>query len=157
MYPIVINNDHISACQLPDLSTRPQENSLSLQIWWPKIKEWDFKLWWPHRMSWVPQPACLLPFRKSLKSARVHIHRPQNYILGLMNGMNSWVRIIFSAQSCPVFCDHMDCSLPNFCPWGFSRQESWSGLPCPPSEELPNPGIEPRSAALQADSLPAEP
>ena len=35
----------------------------------------------------------------------------------------------------------------------FSRQEYWSGLPCPPSGGLPNPGIEPRSPALQADSL----
>ena len=37
---------------------------------------------------------------------------------------------------------------------GFSRQEYWSGLPCPPSEDLPNPGIKPGSPALQADSLP---
>ena len=37
------------------------------------------------------------------------------------------------------------------CPWGFSRQEHWSGLPCPPLEDLPNPGIEPSSPALQAD------
>ena len=37
---------------------------------------------------------------------------------------------------------------------GFSRQEYWSGLPCPPSGDLPDPGIEPRSPALQADSLP---
>ena len=29
------------------------------------------------------------------------------------------------------------------CPWGFSRQEHWSGLPCPPPGHLPNPGIEP--------------
>ena len=28
------------------------------------------------------------------------------------------------------------------CPWGFSRQEYWSGLPCPPPVDLPNPGIE---------------
>ena len=27
------------------------------------------------------------------------------------------------------------------CPWGFSRQESWSGLPCPPPGDLPNPGL----------------
>ena len=27
------------------------------------------------------------------------------------------------------------------CPWGFSRQEYWSGLPCPPPGDLPNPGI----------------
>ena len=37
---------------------------------------------------------------------------------------------------------------------GFSRQESWSGLPCPPPGDFPNPGIKPRSSALQADSLP---
>ena len=43
------------------------------------------------------------------------------------------------------------------CPWGFSRQEYWSGLPCPPLGDLPNPGIEPRSLTLQADSLPSEP
>ena len=28
------------------------------------------------------------------------------------------------------------------CPWGFSRQEYWSGLPCPLPEDLPDPGIE---------------
>ena len=33
------------------------------------------------------------------------------------------------------------------CPWGFSRQESWSGLPRPPSEDLSNLGIEPASLA----------
>ena len=43
------------------------------------------------------------------------------------------------------------------CPWGFSRQEYWSGLPCPPPGDLPNPGIEPRSPPLQADSLLTEP
>ena len=35
----------------------------------------------------------------------------------------------------------------------FSRQENWSGLPCLPPEDLPNPGIEPRSPALRADSF----
>ena len=42
------------------------------------------------------------------------------------------------------------------CPWGFSRQEYWSGLPCPPPGNIPNTGIEPRSPTLQVDSLPAE-
>ena len=37
---------------------------------------------------------------------------------------------------------------------GFSRQEYWSGLPFPSPGNLPNPGIEPGSLALQADSLP---
>ena len=40
---------------------------------------------------------------------------------------------------------------------GFSRQEYWSVLPCPPPGDLPNPGIEPRSLALQAGSLLSEP
>ena len=40
---------------------------------------------------------------------------------------------------------------------GFSREEYWSGLPFPTPGDLPNPGIEPRSPRLQADSLPAEP
>ena len=35
----------------------------------------------------------------------------------------------------------------------FSRQGYWSGLPFPSPGDLPNPGIEPRSPALQADSL----
>ena len=40
---------------------------------------------------------------------------------------------------------------------GFSRPEYWNWLPCPPPRDLPNLGIEPRSPALQADSLPCEP
>ena len=36
-------------------------------------------------------------------------------------------------------------------------QEYWTGLPFPSSGDLPNPGIEPRSPALQTDSLPSEP
>ena len=40
---------------------------------------------------------------------------------------------------------------------GFSRQEYWSGLPFPAPGDLPNPGIEPQSPALQADALPSEP
>ena len=41
-------------------------------------------------------------------------------------------------------------------PWESSRQECWSGLQCPAPGDLPNPGIESRSPALQADSLPSE-
>ena len=39
----------------------------------------------------------------------------------------------------------------------FSRPEYWSGLPCPSPGNLHNPGIEPGSPALQADSLLSEP
>jgi len=43
---------------------------------------------------------------------------------------------------------------------GFSRQEYWSALQCPPPGDIPNPGIKPASPlspVLQADSLPLEP
>ena len=40
---------------------------------------------------------------------------------------------------------------------GFSRQEYWSGLPFPSPGDLPNPGIEPGSPTLEADTLTSEP
>ena len=40
---------------------------------------------------------------------------------------------------------------------GFSRQEYWSGVPFPSPGDLPDPGIEPRSSAWQADALTSEP
>ena len=66
-----------------------------------------------------------------------------------------WLSILHMcsvAQSRLTLCDHQaPLSM------GFSRQEYWSGLPCPPPGDLPDPGIEPRSSALQAHSSPAEP
>ena len=50
----------------------------------------------------------------------------------------------------------MDYSLPHSSVLEISRQEYWSGLPFPSPGDLPDPGIEPRSPALQADSLPSE-
>ena len=46
------------------------------------------------------------------------------------------------------------CQAPLF--MGFSRQEYWNGLPFPSPGDLPDPGIEPGSPALQADALPSE-
>ena len=63
-------------------------------------------------------------------------------------------------QSCPMLCDPMDCSPPGCSVHRFSRQEQWSGLPCHPPGDLPNPGMEHASAVsptLQVDSLPSEP
>ena len=58
------------------------------------------------------------------------------------------------AQSCPTLCNPMDQASQSM---GFSRQEYWSGVPLPSPRDLPNPGVEPRSPTLWADSLPAEP
>ena len=57
------------------------------------------------------------------------------------------------AQSCPTLCDPVDYSPPG----SSISQEYWSGLPFPSSGDLPDPGIEPGSPALQADALPSEP
>ena len=43
------------------------------------------------------------------------------------------------------------------CPWDFPGKNTRSGLPFPTPGDLPNPGIEPGSPSLQADSLPSEP
>ena len=51
--------------------------------------------------------------------------------------------------------DPVDCSPPGSSVMGFSRQECKSGLPFPSPGDLPNPGIEPGSPALQADALPS--
>ena len=62
------------------------------------------------------------------------------------------------AQSCPTLCNPMDCiayQVPQS--MEFSRQEYWSGLPFPSPRDLPDPGIEPGSSTLQADSLLSEP
>ena len=63
----------------------------------------------------------------------------------------------FVAQACLTLCHPWTAALQAPLSMGFSRQEYWSGLPCPPPGDLPNLGIEPRSPALQADSLPSEP
>ena len=60
-------------------------------------------------------------------------------------------------QSCRTLGDPMDCTCQTSPSMGLSRQDYWSGLPFPSLGDLPNPGIEPRSPALQADSLLPEP
>ena len=59
-------------------------------------------------------------------------------------------RVCLVAQLCPTLCDSMDCSPPG----SSSRQKYWSEYPFPSLGDLPNPGIELGSPALQADSLP---
>ena len=61
------------------------------------------------------------------------------------------------AQSCPTLCNPLYCSLPRFlCPWDFFRQAYWIGLPFPTPRNLPNPGVEPVSPALQVETSPTE-
>ena len=76
---------------------------------------------------------------------------------GWCSGVSSWLRFSFTARLGYVL-SHSSCVQFFATPWtaahqallsmGFSRQEYWSGLPCPPPGDLPNPGIEPVSPAL---------
>ena len=81
-----------------------------------------------------------------------------------------WEFLNHSTSSLCVWCVHAVCFVVSdffVTPWtvahqapvsmGFPRQEHWSGLPCPPPSDLPNPGIKPRYSNLQVDSLPSEP
>ena len=65
---------------------------------------------------------------------------------------------VLVAQSLLALCNPMD-YIAHQAPLSteFSRQDSWNGLPFPSPGDLFNPGIEPRSPALQVDPLPSEP
>ena len=56
-------------------------------------------------------------------------------------------------QSCPTLATTWAVAHQAPLSMGFSRQEHWSGLPLPSPGDLPDPGIEPESPALQADSF----
>ena len=67
-----------------------------------------------------------------------------------------FVVVVWSPNHIQLFCDPMTVACQAPLSMEFSRQEYWSGLPCPPPGDLLNPRIEPRSPALQADSLLSE-
>ena len=69
----------------------------------------------------------------------------------------TWVAVLV-IQSCLTLCNPMD-YIAHQAPQSmeFSRQEYWNGLPLPSPGDLSDPGIEPRSPALQANSLPSKP
>ena len=75
---------------------------------------------------------------------------------------DSFIQLLCCANlSCSVMSDsfrpHRLQPIRLLYPWGFSRQEYWSGLACPPPGDLPNTGVEFRSPTLQADSWLTEP
>ena len=76
-----------------------------------------------------------------------------------VRGENTW--LIFLLLSHSIMSDSLRSHglqpIRHLCSWGFSRQEDWSGLPFPPPGDLPKPGVEPRSPALQVDCVPSKP
>ena len=61
------------------------------------------------------------------------------------------------AEPSPTLWDPMDCSFPGSSVHGILQEGYWSGLPFPSPGDLPHPGVEPRSPALQAGSSLSEP
>ena len=64
---------------------------------------------------------------------------------------------VLVTQPCPTLCDTMDYSHQAPLSMGFFQARTLEGVPFPSPEDLPNPGIEPGSPALQADSLVSKP
>ena len=94
----------------------------------------------------------------SLEMLLHNIYNPFNDCLTIIFWLNTLETVVVLSLSCVQFFAT---------PWtiayqappsmGFSRQEYWSGLPFPSPGDLPNPGIEPGSPALEADALTSEP
>ena len=67
------------------------------------------------------------------------------------------VVLVLLAQSCLTLCDLMDYSLPGSSIHEIVQARLLERVTSPSPRDLPDPGIEPRSPALQVDSLPSEP
>ena len=63
----------------------------------------------------------------------------------LLSSLERWCVHAKLLQSCLTLCHPMDSACQAPLSMEFSRQEYWSGLPCPPPGDLPDPGIEPMS------------
>ena len=111
-------------------------------------------------LAFLPKSKCLLiSWQQSLSAGILEpkkIKYATIFTFSPFKGTCAVLRLV--TQFCQTLCDPIDSSPPgSSVPWGFSRQEYWSRLPCPPPGDLPNPGTEPRSPSLQEDYLPAEP
>ena len=78
----------------------------------------------------------------------MRLHQLKEYVNNL--------RVCLVTHLYPTLCDPWTVACQAPLSMGFSRQEYWSGLPFPLPGDLPNPGIKPRSPALQGNSLPPE-
>ena len=82
---------------------------------------------------------------------------------GQLVTVSDWQSVLLTclvALLCPTLCNPMDCSPQAPLSMGILQQEYWSALPLlrdPTTGDVPNPGIEPKSPTLQADSSPSEP
>ena len=113
----------------------------------------------PPSYHWCPTLAHLAPVSTCLHS---HSHKEALGLLLPLGTATLFLSEVFLSEVKLLSCARLFAT-----PWtvayqaplsiGFSRQEYWSGLQFPSPGDLPHPGIEHRSPALQADSLTSEP
>ena len=131
-------------------ATFPLQQGSTRQHLWPEA--WDLTSFWaPNVMQGRPRgttkPALLGIPRRTALTVR-------ESLLGCL-----WWNLtpLLRGGGIRLFQPHALLPTRLLSPWGFPRQEYWSGLPFPSPQDLPNPAIEPVSLALQVDSLPREP
>ena len=110
-------------------------------------------------LGFLPLSPLLLPWSSEWKERHIWGRSDFISVMKVRKSMESWrLKYLLVAQLCPTLCNPMDWSVSQGpLSLGFSRQESWSGQPFPSPGDLPDPGIEPRPPALQADFLPSKP
>ena len=95
------------------------------------------------KRSWNPSTKSLTP-------------QPCIHILSSFTMSGLWKWKVLVTHLCLTLSNPIYCSLPGSSVHGILQARYWSGLPFPSPGDLPDPGIDPRSPALQADFLPSE-
>ena len=103
----------------------------------------------PRREAVWFKDCCLKQVKTTSRAISVPVARITSVFTG--GGIGGLV-----TESCPTLATPWTVARQAPLSMGFSGQKYWSGLPFPSPGDLPVPGIEPRSPALQADSLPTE-
>ena len=121
---------------------------------------------WPRVPSYLGAAASTESLRKPACCPK-HVYQKSAHSNGVSSVLATFVGKSNFFQLRPWGCRGARASRSVVTPWtgahqaplsvGFSRQEYWSGLPCPSPGDLPDPGIKPQSPAFQADSLRFEP
>ena len=98
------------------------------------LKDWPFEL-----ISWTRSYASFYIFKKAIFKVQYSV----SFSCWLLIHFTLYEESVlcFVAQSCLTLWPHGLWPTTLLCPWGFSRPEYWSGLPCPPPGDLPNPGL----------------
>ena len=132
-------SNHLIICHplllLPSIfpSIRVFSNESALRIRWPEYWSFSFSIRWSGCIY-----SFLVPFPTWIVISRLNFSGPHSTAYKGRTCMC----LLMSNPLWPHEAHQAPLSM------GFSRQEYWSGLPFPPPEDLPNPGIEPTSLAF---------